>query len=137
MAGQFAHRTVAASAADAIRRKVFDGQLKDGEPLRQDLLAAEFGISRTTVREALVQIEAEGLAKIEPHKGAVMADASIANIEETFELREHAEIMEHCRQGRFAEVESTLARHIQAANDALIGLVAQPATLAPTGADPV
>jgi DNA-binding GntR family transcriptional regulator len=85
---RFSHRTVAASAADAIRRKIFDGQLKDGEPLRQDLLAAEFGISRTPVREALVQLEAEGLVKIEPHKGAVVAGTSIANIEETFELRE-------------------------------------------------
>jgi len=93
LAGQFAHRTVAASAADAIRRKIFDGQLKDGEPLRQDLLAAEFGISRTPVREALVQLEAEGLVKIEPHKGAVVAGTSIANIEETFELRETLETM--------------------------------------------
>ena len=93
MAGQFAHRTVAASAADAIRRKIFDGQLKDGVPLRQDLLAAEFGISRTPVREALVQLEAEGLVKIEPHKGAVVAGTSIANIEETFELRETLETM--------------------------------------------
>jgi len=85
---QFAHRTVAATAAEAIRRKIFEGQLKDGEPLRQDLLAAEFGISRTPVREALVQLEAEGLVKIEPHKGAVVAGASLAGIQETFELRE-------------------------------------------------
>ncbi len=90
---QFAHRTVAATAAEAIRRKIFDGQLKDGEPLRQDLLAAEFGISRTPVREALVQLEAEGLVKIEPHKGAVVAGASLASIEETFELREILEPM--------------------------------------------
>jgi len=90
---QFAHRTVAASAAEAIRRKIFEGQLKDGEPLRQDLLAAEFGISRTPVREALVQLEAEGLVKIEPHKGAVVAGASLASIEEIFELRELLEPM--------------------------------------------
>lgn len=90
---QFSHRTVAASAADAIRRKIFDGQLEDGEPLRQDLLAAEFGISRTPVREALVQLEAEGLVKIEPHKGAVVAGTSLASVEETFELREVLEPM--------------------------------------------
>ncbi|MBL8692141.1 MAG: GntR family transcriptional regulator [Rhodospirillaceae bacterium] len=83
----FSHRTVAASAADAIRRKIFDGELKDGEPLRQDLLAAEFGISRTPIREALVQLEAEGLIRIEPHKGAVVREASVADIEEIFELR--------------------------------------------------
>jgi len=96
---QFSHRTVAASAADAIRRKIFDGQLKDGEPLRQDLLAAEFGISRTPVREALVQLEAEGLVKIEPHKGAVVAGTSLANVEETFELRELLEPVLLARSG--------------------------------------
>lgn len=83
----FSHRTVAASAADAIRRKIFDGELNDGEPLRQDLLAAEFGISRTPIREALVQLEAEGLIRIEPHKGAVVRGASVVDIDETFELR--------------------------------------------------
>lgn len=83
----FSHRTVAASAADAIRRKIFDGALKDGEPLKQDLLAAEFGISRTPIREALVQLEAEGLIRIEPHKGAMVRGASVADIEENFELR--------------------------------------------------
>jgi len=84
---QFAHRTVAASAAAAIRLKIVEGLLRDGEPLRQDLLAAEFGISRTPVREALVQLEAEGLVRIEPHKGAVVASPSLDSIEETFELR--------------------------------------------------
>ena len=83
----FARRTVAASAADAIRQKIFDGALKDGEPLRQDLLAAEFGISRTPIREALVQLEAEGLIRIEPHRGAIVRGASVEDIEETFELR--------------------------------------------------
>jgi DNA-binding GntR family transcriptional regulator len=83
----FSHRTVAASAADAIRRKIFDGELKDGEPLKQDLLAAEFGISRTPIREALVQLEAEGLIRIEPHKGAVVRGASVTDIEENFEIR--------------------------------------------------
>ncbi|MCC7048853.1 MAG: GntR family transcriptional regulator [Alphaproteobacteria bacterium] len=88
-----AHRTVAASAADAIRRRIFGGELKDGEPLRQDMLAAEFGISRTPVREALVQLEAEGLVRIEPHRGAVVAGAALASIEEIFELRELLEPM--------------------------------------------
>lgn len=90
---QFTHRTVAASAAEAIRLKIVEGRLRDGEPLRQDLLAAEFGISRTPIREALVQLEAEGLVRIEPHKGAVVASASLDSIEETFELREMLEPM--------------------------------------------
>lgn len=89
----FTSRTVAGSAAEAIRRKIFEGELADGEPLRQDELAAEFGISRTPVREALFQLEAEGLVRIEPHKGAVVAGAAASGIEETFELREVLEPM--------------------------------------------
>jgi DNA-binding GntR family transcriptional regulator len=113
----FAHRTVAASAAEAIRRKIFEGQLKDGEPLRQDLLAAEFGISRTPVREALVQLEAEGLVKIEPHKGAVVAGASLASIEETFELRERLEPMllersaPHLTEDDFRAIDAVLSEY--------------------------
>lgn len=114
---QFAHRTVAATAAEAIRRKIFEGQLKDGEPLRQDLLAAEFGISRTPVREALVQLEAEGLVKIEPHKGAVVAGASLASIRETFELRELLEPMllersaPHLNEEDFAAIDGLLREY--------------------------
>ena len=82
------HRTIAASAAEEIRKLIFDGELKDGQPIRQDFLAARLGISRTPIREALVQLETEGLVRSEPHKGAVVAGLSLADIEETFELRE-------------------------------------------------
>ena len=81
-------RTTSTTAADEIRKKIFDGELRDGQPIRQDILAAELGISRTPIREALVQLEAEGLVRSEPHKGAVVAGLSPAEIEETFELRE-------------------------------------------------
>ena len=55
--------------------------------LRQDALAEEFGVSRIPVREALVQLEAEGLVKIQPHKGALVADFSTDEIQELFEFR--------------------------------------------------
>ena len=55
--------------------------------LRQDALAEEFGVSRIPVREALVQLEAEGLVRIQPHKGAVVANLSPDDILELFEFR--------------------------------------------------
>lgn len=82
------HRTIASSAAEEIRKLIFAGELKDGQPIRQDFLAARLGISRTPIREALVQLETEGLVRSEPHKGAVVAALSLADVEETFELRE-------------------------------------------------
>lgn len=79
--------TVAEQAADALRRKILSGELAEGVSLRQDALAAEFGISRIPVREALVQLEGEGLVKIVPHKGAVVSGLSIEEINELFMLR--------------------------------------------------
>jgi DNA-binding GntR family transcriptional regulator len=80
-------RTVASQAADEIRRRILAGELPAGVPLRQEALAVELGISRIPVREALLQLEAEGLVRIVPHRGAVVAEFSVREIEELFELR--------------------------------------------------
>ena len=79
--------TVADQAAEALRRKIMSGELAEGCSLRQDALAAEFGISRIPLREALVQLEGEGLVRIVAHKGAVVAGLSIDEISELFMLR--------------------------------------------------
>lgn len=79
--------TAAEQAADALRRKIISGELPEGFQLRQDALAEEFGVSRIPLREALVQLEGEGLVRIVPHKGAVVSELSIAEIRELFMLR--------------------------------------------------
>lgn len=82
-----APRTASAAAAAALRERIFAGVYEAGAPLRQDALAAELGVSRIPVREALVQLEAEGLVRIEPHKGASVAALDAAEILELYELR--------------------------------------------------
>ena len=81
------HATRAEAAADELRRRILEGELAEGFQLRQDALAAEFGISRIPLREAFVQLESEGLVQILPHKGAIVSELSLADIEELFELR--------------------------------------------------
>jgi DNA-binding GntR family transcriptional regulator len=81
------HRTMAAAAAAELRRRILEGVYPAGVPLRQDALAAEFGTSRIPVREALVQLEAEGLVRILPHKGAIVSELSTEEIREVFQLR--------------------------------------------------
>jgi len=81
------HLTRAEAAADEIRRRILSGQYTDGHQLRQDALASELGISRIPLREALVQLESEGLVKILPHKGAIVSELSIEELTELFELR--------------------------------------------------
>jgi DNA-binding GntR family transcriptional regulator len=81
------HRTIAAAVAEDLRRRIVDGDLEAGSPLRQDPLAAEFGVSRIPVREALMQLEAEGLVKIHPHRGAIVSELSTEEVQELFALR--------------------------------------------------
>jgi DNA-binding GntR family transcriptional regulator len=78
---------MASAAAEALRRRILDGTYAAGLPLRQDALAIEFGISRIPLREALLQLEAEGLVRILPHRGAVVSELSPSEVEEIFELR--------------------------------------------------
>lgn len=72
---------------EAIRTKILKGELKTGQPLRQDALAKEFNVSRIPVREALMQLEAQGLVSFEAHKGATVTELSPDKIDELFELR--------------------------------------------------
>ncbi|MCK0196208.1 GntR family transcriptional regulator [Ancylobacter sp. 6x-1] len=70
-----------------LRRQIITGQLAEGAPLRQERLAAELGVSRVPLREAIRQLEAEGLVVSELHKGTVVTSLSLAEIEELFQIR--------------------------------------------------
>ncbi len=85
MALEFKTRTQV--VVEAIRAQILSGQIKAGEPLRQAALAEQLNVSRIPIREALLQLEAEGLVKFEPHKGATATQISPELIDELFELR--------------------------------------------------
>jgi DNA-binding GntR family transcriptional regulator len=80
-------QTLSGMTVDALRERILHGHYPEGEPLRQDALAEELGVSRIPVREALRQLEAEGLVTFNPHRGAVVSTLSLSEIEELFELR--------------------------------------------------
>ena len=73
--------------AEKLREKIVQGEIQEGEQLRQDAIAQEFAVSRIPVREALRQLEVEGLITIVPHRGAVVSLLSCDEIEELFEIR--------------------------------------------------
>jgi len=81
------------AATDRIREMILGGQLAPGERLRQDELAATLGVSTMPVREALRQLQAEGLVVFYPRKGAVVARLSVSEYEEIFRIREELEIL--------------------------------------------
>lgn len=87
MTAQLKHRTLSAAIVDRLRQAILDGTHPAGTQLRQDALAETYGVSRIPVREALFQLEAEGLVRILPHKGAVVSELSLDEINDVFDLR--------------------------------------------------
>src|SRR5688572_3432450 len=79
--------TVADAATRELRQRIMSGELADGTPLRQDALAAELGVSRIPIREALSRLESEGLVASYPHRGYVVTALSSEEISELFDLR--------------------------------------------------
>ena len=73
--------------AQTLKKAIVDGVLPAGEVLRQDEIASHFHVSKIPVREALKHLEAKGLVTFLPHRGAVVASLSPAEIGEYMEIR--------------------------------------------------
>lgn len=65
-----ANDSIADRVYDELRARILAGHLARGERLRQELLAADLGVSRTPLREALRRLATEGLVTLESHRGA-------------------------------------------------------------------
>jgi DNA-binding GntR family transcriptional regulator len=72
---------------EKLRAAIYDGRLPCGMAIRQQELATLFGVSRMPVREALRQLEAQGLLQVTQHKGAVVAPLINHDSAETYALR--------------------------------------------------
>jgi DNA-binding GntR family transcriptional regulator len=80
-------RTMSGQITTRIRDKILAGEYSPGSPLLQDSIAAEFGVSKIPVREALVRLRAEGLIDIEAHRGFRVRPLLAAEVDEVFRLR--------------------------------------------------
>lgn len=72
---------------ESVRTRILDGSLERGARLRQEALAAELGVSRTPLREALRRLASEGLVELEPNRGARIPDLSRADMLTAYEAR--------------------------------------------------
>ena len=72
---------------DSIREDILSGQYEPHSKLRQDALAEKYGVSRIPVREALLQLEGEGLVSIQPRRGAIVTPLSLLEVDDVFALR--------------------------------------------------
>ena len=80
-------RTMSGQIATRVREKILTGEYAPGAPLLQDSIAAEFGVSKIPVREALVQLRAEGLVDLFAHRGFQVRPLSAEEVDEVFNLR--------------------------------------------------
>lgn len=79
--------TIAEAVAANIREQILNRDIAGGEPLRQDAIAKSFGASIIPVREALRQLEAEGLVELHPRRGAIATELTLAKALDWLHLR--------------------------------------------------
>src|ERR1700754_1197613 len=75
------------SVTESIRNAILLGRFKGGERLPERALCEMTGVSRTLVREALRQLESEGLITVLPHRGPVVASLSVKQAEGIYQVR--------------------------------------------------
>jgi DNA-binding GntR family transcriptional regulator len=84
-------KSASAVVADTIRRAILRGQFVPGQPMPQEEIAKQFKVSRAPVRDALRQLESEGLIVQHPNRGAEVAKLTTDNLQEIFLIRESLE----------------------------------------------
>jgi DNA-binding GntR family transcriptional regulator len=86
-------RTIQEIVAEALRDAIVTGRLKGGERLHQDGIASRLGVSRMPVREALRQLESEGLVVFTPHRRVSVAALSAEELREIYQIRTALELL--------------------------------------------
>ena len=79
-------RTLGANVTNALRNAIIRGRLPPGQSLGQEYLARLFDVSRVPIRESLKQLAAEGLVELEPHRGAIVANLSLDELDELYAI---------------------------------------------------
>lgn len=80
-------KTASELVTDELRNRILLGQMLPGDPLRQELLAEELGVSRLPIREAIRTLSSEGLVDLFPHRGAYVSTLSRDEVQELFDIR--------------------------------------------------
>ncbi|MEV0942130.1 GntR family transcriptional regulator [Micromonospora wenchangensis] len=81
----------AEDAYEALRGAILSGAIRPRERLGEVELSRQFGVSRTPIREALRRLTAEGLVVFQPNRGARVAEWSLSDLQETYEIRARLE----------------------------------------------
>jgi DNA-binding GntR family transcriptional regulator len=80
-------RTLSERLVDVVRFRILNGDAKSDQPIRQDALASELGVSKIPLREALARLEEEGLVRSHPNRGYFVRALVATEADEVFKLR--------------------------------------------------
>lgn len=86
-------RTVKDQLVDLLRDEIIRGTFEPGERLRLEDVASRFDVSTMPVREALRELESEGLVTIYPHRGAVVTELTVEDLQDIYDIRATLEAM--------------------------------------------
>ena len=81
------HYSLSAKVFHSIREDILNGKYQANEELKEKNIGDDLGVSRTPVREALRQLELEGLVHIIPNKGAFVEGVTLQDIKDIYEIR--------------------------------------------------
>ena len=81
------------SLVDTLRDEIIRGDLVPGQYLRLEEIAARFDVSTMPVREALRDLESEGLVTIYPHRGAIVTELTAEDLQDIYDIRATLEAM--------------------------------------------
>ncbi|WP_197061012.1 GntR family transcriptional regulator [Microbacterium mangrovi] len=105
-----------------VRERVIDGTFKPGERIRERTLAEELHVSRIPIREAFPRLESEGYIRTLHRRGAIVAEMTVQDVRELFEVRAALEVLaarlaaDECARGASGE---RLMLRLAAAEDAV------------------
>lgn len=93
MSDIFSHKTLREQVAVILRKRILSGKIEPGEKIKEVEISNEFNISRGPVREALRQIEQEGLILYSANKGCTVKTLSSTSISEVYLIRSTLEAL--------------------------------------------
>ena len=87
-----AAQTTVDALTESLRRRILDGELKPGTPLREEALSREYDVARHSLRSALRSLQGEGIVQIEPNRGARVKSLGREDVRGLSELRTALEL---------------------------------------------
>lgn len=121
------HRTLPGMIANILREEIIAGELSGGVQLKQEELAVRFSVSLSVVREALKSLEAEGLVRFYPNRGAIVSELSADEAREIFDIRLFLELgalelaIPNLTEADFAAAEAILGKTDAEPHSRLLG----------------